>query len=116
MLRHRVIRRHPDIKLLRRPADIDGARGDPARILTRCLQLLQPGGRLLYSTCSVLPAENERIVGAVLAARARARVLARSDEVGLPAGLRWPAPIGMQLLPGNAAQTDGFDHACLTVT
>jgi 16S rRNA (cytosine967-C5)-methyltransferase len=110
-----VIRRHPDIKLLRRPADIAALALTQHRILERCLQLLKPGGLLLYSTCSVLPAENERIVEAVLAGAPRARVLALPDEVRLPPD-SLARSIGMQLLPGNAAQTDGFYYACLTVT
>jgi 16S rRNA (cytosine967-C5)-methyltransferase len=109
-----VIRRHPDIKLLRRAADVAALALTQHRILTRCLKLLKPGGRLLYSTCSVLPAENERIVEAVLAAMPEARVLAPPAGVMPPDGL--PRSVGMQLLPGNAAQTDGFYYACLTVT
>jgi 16S rRNA (cytosine967-C5)-methyltransferase len=114
-----VIRRHPDIKLLRRPHDIDALAATQRRILQQCLGLLKPGGRLLYSTCSVLPAENERIVEAVLAAAPRARVLPLS--LPLSEGLALPPDCilrstGMQLLPGNAAQTDGFYYACLTVT
>jgi 16S rRNA (cytosine967-C5)-methyltransferase len=110
-----VIRRHPDIKLLRRPADVTALAATQRRILTRCLQLLKPGGRLLYSTCSVLPAENERIVEAVLADAPWAQVLALPDAVMLPPDCV-ACSIGMQLLPGNAAQTDGFYYACLTVT
>jgi 16S rRNA (cytosine967-C5)-methyltransferase len=110
-----VIRRHPDIKLLRRPDDVAALAVSQRRILERCLQLLKPGGRLLYSTCSVLPAENERIVEAVLAGVPQARVLALPDEV-LPPPDWLPCSIGGQLLPGNAAQTDGFYYACLTVT
>ena len=110
-----VIRRHPDIKLLRRPGDVAALAATGRRILTRCLQLLAPGGRLLYSTCSVLPAENERIVEAVLADTPRARLLELPDGVSLPPDCV-ARPTGIQLLPGNAAQTDGFYYACLTVT
>jgi 16S rRNA (cytosine967-C5)-methyltransferase len=85
------------------------------RILAQCLKLLKPGGRLLYSTCSILPAENERIVQAVLAAEPRARSLPLTDGVTLPADCL-ERSVGMQLLPGNAALTDGFYYACLTVT
>jgi 16S rRNA (cytosine967-C5)-methyltransferase len=110
-----VIRRHPDIKLLRRPDDVAALAATQRQILAQCLKLLKPGGRLLYSTCSVLPAENECIVEAVLAATPRARSL------GLAEGLRLPPDclersVGMQLLPGSAALTDGFYYACLTVT
>ena len=110
-----VIRRHPDIKLLRRADDVAALAVTQHRILAQCLQLLKPGGRLLYSTCSVLPAENERIVEAVLAAAPRARALPLPDGVTLPPDCL-ERSTGMQLLPGNAALTDGFYYACLTVT
>ena len=110
-----VIRRHPDIRLLRRAADIAALAPTQQRILQRCLALLKPGGRLLYSTCSVLPAENEGIVEAVLAAEPRVRVLPPPPGVQLAPDLI-RCSVGIQLLPGNAAQTDGFYYACLTVT
>ena len=53
-----VIRRHPDIKVLRRPADVDRAVLLQARLLRALWPLLKPGGRLLYATCSVLRREN----------------------------------------------------------
>ena len=114
-----VIRRHPDIKLLRRPGDIAALADTQRRILSRCLALLRPGGTLLYSTCSVLPAENECVVEAVLsaaqAAGRKVQPLPWPPGVGLPTDLV-ARSIGVQLLPGNAAQTDGFYYACLTVT
>ncbi|HEY2416972.1 MAG TPA: 16S rRNA (cytosine(967)-C(5))-methyltransferase RsmB [Steroidobacteraceae bacterium] len=110
-----VIRRHPDIKLLRRPGDIAALAAAQRRLLDRCLELLKPDGRLLYCTCSWLPAENEQVVEAILGANPRARLL------GLEASLPTPAPwqersVGVQLLPGAKADTDGFYYACLTVT
>ena len=110
-----VIRRHPDIKLLRRPEDVSALAGTQRRILEQCVTLLKPGGRLLYSTCSVLPAENERIVEAVLAANPGIQPLPLPAGVLLPPDVL-PRSIGVQLLPGNAAQTDGFYYACLTVS
>lgn len=110
-----VIRRHPDIKLLRRPGDIAALAATQQRLLRRCLELLKPGGRLLYCTCSWLPAENEQVVEAVLAANPRARVLGL--EASLPPPLPWQQrSVGVQLLPGAKADTDGFYYACLTVT
>ena len=53
-----MIRRHPDIKLLRRRDDIQQLADVQARLLERAWELLKPGGRLLYATCSVLPQEN----------------------------------------------------------
>jgi 16S rRNA (cytosine967-C5)-methyltransferase len=110
-----VIRRHPDIKLLRRPEDIAALAATQRQILSRCLALLKPGGTLVYSTCSVLPAENEAVVEALMAADPGIRALPWPAAVSLPPELV-PRPVGMQLLPGNAAQTDGFYYACLTVT
>jgi 16S rRNA (cytosine967-C5)-methyltransferase len=54
-----VIRRHPDIKMLRRPADVDRAVGLQARLLRALWPLVAPGGRLVYATCSILKRENE---------------------------------------------------------
>lgn len=110
-----VIRRHPDIKLLRRASDAAAFATEQLQILKSSVRMLAPGGRLVYSTCSVLPAENEAVVGRLL------------DEVpGIavatwPAGLQLPPgslsrPVGVQLLPGAQAGTDGFYYACLEKT
>jgi 16S rRNA (cytosine967-C5)-methyltransferase len=49
-----VIRRHPDIKLLRRPDDIDRFAATQRKMLVKCAGMLKPGGRLVYATCSIL--------------------------------------------------------------
>jgi 16S rRNA (cytosine967-C5)-methyltransferase len=109
-----VIRRHPDIKLLRRPADVPAFAATQLALLRAAVTMLSPGGRLLYSTCSVLPQENEQIVGALIASEPAMR------PVALPAAERVPGAIerapGVQLLPGAAAGTDGFYYACLEKT
>ncbi|MEZ5515734.1 MAG: 16S rRNA (cytosine(967)-C(5))-methyltransferase RsmB [Steroidobacteraceae bacterium] len=107
-----VIRRHPDIKLLRRPSDIDGFRTTQRAVLTTAFRLLRPGGRLVYCTCSVLPAENEQLVREFLANEPRARALPWPDAVPQPPGLLI-RPVGWQLLPGQGAGCDGFYYACL---
>ena len=107
-----VIRRHPDIKLLRRAEDIEAFARTQARLLDTCFARLALGGRLVYSTCSLLPAENEAVVAAFLAREPAARALPWPDGVALPPGaLR--LPVGVQLLPGSEAGTDGFYYACL---
>lgn len=63
-----VIRRHPDIKLLRRPEDIAALTVRQRRILARAWTLLAPGGRLVYASCSALRAENAAVVGDFLQA------------------------------------------------
>lgn len=106
-----VIRRHPDIKLLRRGSDTAAFAATQLALLKACWPLLREGGRLLYATCSVLPAENSAVIGAFLAAEPAAREL----ELVLPAGLVPPlhdGRPGWQRLPG--AGGDGFYYACLT--
>lgn len=117
-----VVRRHPDIKLLRRAEDIESLAATQRRLLHRCLRLLKPGGRLLYSTCSILPAENAAVIEAVALAEPRVRLLGPSVLLErLPLAVRRDTlalrtdHAGIQLLPGNAALADGFYYACLTV-
>lgn len=98
-----VIRRHPDIKLLRRASDIAGFAEVQARMLAHCAGLMAPGGRLVYATCSVLAAENEAVVEGFLAAHP-AWKRAREDLRLLP--------VPVQAGPG--AVTDGFYYASLT--
>jgi 16S rRNA (cytosine967-C5)-methyltransferase len=109
-----VIRRHPDIKLLRRPSDVPAFTATQLAILRAAVTMLSPGGRLLYSTCSVLPEENEQVVAALVESEPGMR------PVALPAAERVPGVIerrlGVQLLPGAAAGTDGFYYACLEKT
>lgn len=110
-----VIRRHPDIKLLRRPTDIAAFAAAQHEILRAAYRLLSPGGRLVYCTCSVLPAENEQVVARFLDSESSARVAATPPAVVLPPGhVRKKA--GIQLLPGSEAGTDGFYYACLEKT
>lgn len=109
-----VIRRHPDIKLLRRERDIASLAHTQRRLLQRCLEMLRPGGRLLYCTCSVLPAENERLVAGLLSEFASLRLAPTPPAVSLPPQIR-RLECGLQLLPGDAARSDGFYYACLTV-
>ncbi|MCK2183997.1 16S rRNA (cytosine(967)-C(5))-methyltransferase RsmB [Halomonas getboli] len=102
-----VIRRHPDIKRLRRHSDIAKLAELQARLLDNLWPLLAPGGTLLYATCSVLPEENADQVAAFLARTPDA-------EVTTPDGVAWgrPAGAGRQLLP-SADSHDGFFYARL---
>jgi 16S rRNA (cytosine967-C5)-methyltransferase len=104
-----VIRRHPDIKLLRRPADIERLVARQAQLLEAVWPLLSTGGMLLYSTCSILAAENEQQIGRFLSAHPEAR------EV--QPGVTWGRSCthGRQLLPGED-DMDGFYYACVYKT
>jgi 16S rRNA (cytosine967-C5)-methyltransferase len=113
-----VIRRHPDIKLLRRPTDIAAMAAIQLDLLKACFRMLAPGGRLLYCTCSVLPEENEGVLATFLRAERRARIAPVPLAAEVP-GARMGAQIdvlGVQLLPGMEAGTDGFHYACVEKT
>ena len=107
-----VIRRHPDIKLLRRPEDAAAFATIQRKILATAFELLRPGGSLIYCTCSVLPDENERVVEAFMAGEPRAAAAPWTEGLPRPPGLV-ERKIGWQLLPGGDADTDGFYYACL---
>ncbi len=94
-----VARRHPDIKWLRRETDPPAFAMRQAAILDALWQVLGPGGKLLYVTCSVFPLENEAVVGEFVARAPRAR------QLELPDG-RPP-----QCLP--SAEHDGFFYALI---
>ncbi|MFW6379998.1 MAG: 16S rRNA (cytosine(967)-C(5))-methyltransferase RsmB [Halorhodospira sp.] len=100
-----VIRRHPDIKWLREPADAERMAAVQRQLLEALWGLLAPGGRLVYATCSILPEENEQVVAGFLADHADA-------QLGpLPLAGR-AVTAGRQILPGEAGM-DGFFYASL---
>jgi 16S rRNA (cytosine967-C5)-methyltransferase len=101
-----VIRRHPDIKHLRRPGDVAALVAEQSRLLDAIWPLLARGGRLTYATCSVLAAENQ----AQIAAFCQRTPSARALPLALP-GFR-AAGGGWQNLSGVGDQ-DGFFYASL---
>ncbi len=101
-----VIRRHPDVKLLRRPEDIDQLARLQLHILQGLWPLLKPGGTLLYATCSVLAEENGEVIQHFLAQYPDAAVVSLEEPWGQAAGG------GRQLLP-SALATDGLFYAML---
>jgi 16S rRNA (cytosine967-C5)-methyltransferase len=101
-----VIRRHPDIKLLRRERDLASLAAGQARMIGAVWPLLRQGGMLLYATCSILPEENDRQVAGFLNATADAR------ERPIVASWGHPRPVGRQMLPGEG-DVDGFYYARL---
>ena len=100
-----VVRRHPDIKWLRRESDIGQFAALQQRMLTALWRLLNTGGKLLYATCSVFQEENCRQVEWFVQNHPDAQRLSLAEvvqEAGAPAG---------QLLPNS--QHDGFFYALL---
>jgi len=102
-----VVRRHPDIKLLRRPADVRSLSQQQQRLLEALWPLLASGGMLLYASCSVFRQENSDNLQVFLDQH--------SDASELPLQAEWGKvlPVGRQLLPGEH-DMDGFYFACLT--
>jgi 16S rRNA (cytosine967-C5)-methyltransferase len=101
-----VIRRHPDIKLLRRAEDIAPLQQLQKEILQASWGLLKPGGTLLYATCSILKHENECQIESFLSNN--------SDAVEIVIDAEWgiKRPFGRQVLTGDQLM-DGFYYACL---
>ena len=106
-----VIRRHPDIKLLRRASDIEALSRLQGELLETLWPLLVPGGRLLYATCSTLAAENDVVVARFLRGRDDAVEDAVLPNNNIRDLMRRKA-CGYQVLPGTAG-LDGFYYACL---
>ncbi|NPU90509.1 MAG: 16S rRNA (cytosine(967)-C(5))-methyltransferase RsmB [Gammaproteobacteria bacterium] len=99
-----VIRRHPDIKWLRKRSDIGKLAATQLRLLEMAFGLLKPGGTLLYATCSVLPQENMRVVHGFL----KQQKSAVEDLIVAPWGEA--ADCGRQLFP-QIGRHDGFYYA-----
>ncbi|WP_428478144.1 16S rRNA (cytosine(967)-C(5))-methyltransferase RsmB [Photobacterium japonica] len=96
-----VIRRHPDIKWLRRADDITALAVLQAEIVDAMWQQLKPGGTLVYATCSITPQENRDQVSAFLSRTADATLI--GSELDNP---------GRQILPGEH-DMDGFYYAVM---
>jgi len=94
-----IVRRHPDMKWLRRASDLAAFAARQSSIMAALWRLLAPGGKLLYATCSLFTEENERVVEAFLGAEPGARRRPLSD--GQPA----------QWLPDD--EHDGFYYALI---
>jgi len=105
-----IVRRHPDVRWLRRRSDLATLSRQQSEILTALWPLIRPGGKLLFATCSVFRAEGESVVDHFLASRRDARRLDLSWR--FDAGAAEPVS---QLLPVATATRnhDGFFYALL---
>ena len=101
-----VIRRHPDIKLLRKNEDIDNLAQLQGEILRKAWGLLKPGGTLLYATCSILPTENHENVRAFIEETSDAQLEPIQLNSGFDTGFGW------QLFPQENSH-DGFFYALI---
>ncbi len=109
-----VIRRHPDIRLRKSPSDIDKLPALQRKLLTSAWDLLAPGGRLVYVTCTVTRSENHDVIAAFLAGTPGAAIVPAEGWPGWP-GWGEADEFGRQILPGEAG-ADGFYYAALTKT
>ncbi len=103
-----IVRRHPDVRWLRRPTDIPQLAEIQARLLATLWPLLKPGGRLLYCTCSVFRAEGE--------AQAQTFVAHHTDALLQPSPGHLIPQSGVEAtaLPDNLnSEHDGFYYALL---
>ena len=96
-----VIARHPDIKHLRRPADIKQLHQTQTQAIVHAWSLLKPNGILVYATCSILPDENDAIISHFLEHHSDAQLMDITLGMGVKTAFGW------QLLPSHQS-TDGF--------
>jgi len=99
-----VVRRHPDIKVLRRAGDLDRFAAAQARLLDRLWPLVEPGGLLAYITCSIMAGENQKQIESFL----QRTPDGRPEPVRLAVGLALSH--GRQVLPETGGG-DGFFYA-----
>ena len=104
-----VIRRHPDIKYLRRPEDIDALAALQQEILRASWPLLKPGGTMLYATCSIISQENQQNIASFVAATSDANCI--SIEFLEAENCRDALGLGYRISPKS--NRDGFYYALL---
>ena len=103
-----IVRRHPDVRWLRREADIARLAQLQRALLQALWPLLRPGGRLVYCTCSVFRAEGEAQIAAFVARHNGARMLAAPGHLIPQSGAA-----GRGLPDNQAGDHDGFYYAVL---
>ncbi len=106
-----IVRRHPDVRWLRRASDIDTLAATQARLLAALWPLLRPGGRLLYCTCSVFKAEGQAQIDAFL----QRCVDGRLAQAPASPGHLLPLPDNDQApaRPARPSPGDGFYYALI---
>ncbi|MDQ3060081.1 MAG: 16S rRNA (cytosine(967)-C(5))-methyltransferase RsmB [Pseudomonadota bacterium] len=103
-----IVRRHPDVRWLRRPTDIAQLAGIQAHLLATLWPLLKPGGRLVYCTCSVFKAEGEQQIQAFASGHSDALLMPS------PGHLLPQSGVAQAVLPDNLLREhDGFYYARL---
>jgi 16S rRNA (cytosine967-C5)-methyltransferase len=110
-----IVRRHPDVRWLRRADDVNALAKIQAELLDALWPLLKPGGRLLYATCSIFPAEGRQQIDAFLQRHGAGAALLEPQSPGHLLPL--PDNAGLPGAPGRGAVLhDGFYYALLRKT
>ncbi len=104
-----IVRRHPDVRWLRRPGDVASLARQQARLLDALWPLLKPGGRMVYATCSLFRAEGQAQIDAFL--QRQPAGTARLDPAS--PGHLLPLPDNDPQALAPAADPDGFYYALL---
>jgi len=103
-----IVRRHPDVRWLRRPADSAQLAKIQSQLLVSLWPLLAPGGRLLYCTCSVFRSEGDQTLQAFLQRNTHARLLPSPGHL-VPGQI----PTGLPVVDNALGEHDGFYYALL---
>ncbi|HET7792535.1 MAG TPA: methyltransferase domain-containing protein, partial [Rhizobacter sp.] len=106
-----IVRRHPDVRWLRRATDIATLAATQAQLLDALWPLLKPGGRLLYCTCSVFQAEGRAVIDAFLQRQPGAGIAPQPASPGHLLPLADNPPNGAA--PASGASPDHFFYALL---
>jgi 16S rRNA (cytosine967-C5)-methyltransferase len=109
-----IVRRHPDVRWLRRSTDIAALAATQARLLDALWPLLRPGGRLLYASCSVFRTEGQAQIDAFLQRQPGAGLAADPPSPGHLLPL--PDNGAARAEPGFSAAADGFFYALIEKT
>ena len=104
-----AIRRHPDVPHLKHPEDVARLAVVQENLLRAAVDMLRPGGTLVYCTCSLEPEEGrERVTSLLRSGMAVERHAVTADEIGVPG--EWITPDGdLRTLPCHFAEYDGVD-------
>jgi len=105
-----IIRRHPDIRLLRTKSDVDKLSSIQRGLLDKAFDLLTIGGELLYSTCSILRQENDRVIADFLEGDASKQLIPLKHPGCSENSTLIRTEFGLQFLP-TAQEHDGFYYA-----
>lgn len=103
-----IVRRHPDVRWLRRPTDSAQLARTQAQLLQALWPLLAPGGRMLYCTCSVFRSEGDETVQAFLQRNTNARLLPSPGHL-----IPGQTPTGLPVVDNALGEHDGFYYALL---